>query len=190
MTLRSIPIFGLCLLAILFVSSYLAAVPVSAQKPGAEKPAADNKPDAAAVERARKTVRILDEVYKNAVVLITDKYVKTEDDFAAGSAVVLLFKNVSKTGNQHVRLLDVTGEPYEPENVAKDAFEKEAVQKIKGGATFVDEVVKKDNGQYELRAMTNVPVVMKKCILCHDHYADAEKKGQNIGAISYRILIE
>jgi hypothetical protein len=170
---------------IVVAGSYLAILPAAAQKPGA-----DDKPDAAAIERARKTGRILAEVYKNAVVLITDKYVNKEGDFAAGSAVVLLFKNVSKSGNQNVRLLDVTGDPYEPENVAKDAFEKEAVKKIKGGASFYDEVVKKDNGKYELRAMTNVPVVMDKCILCHAHYADAKKKGENIGAISYRIPID
>lgn len=175
----------LCLLPLALAATYLAPLPASAQKP-----ATDDKPDAAAVERARKTVRILDEVYKNAVVLITDKYVNKETDFAAGSAVVQLFKNVSKSGNQNVRLLDVTGDPYEPENVAKDAFEKEAVKKIKGGAAFYDEVVKKDNGKYELRAMTNVPVVMDKCILCHAHYAEAKKKGENIGAISYRIPLE
>ena len=177
-------ILSLCLTTVVLAGTYLAMRPVVAQKPAADKP------DAAAVERARKTVRILDEVYKNAVVLITDKYVNKEEDFAAGSAVVLLFKNVSKSGNQHVRLLDVTGEPYEPDNVAKDAFEKEGVKKIKAGAAFYDEVVKNDKGKYELRAMTNVPVVMDKCVLCHAHYADAKKKGENIGAISYTVPIE
>jgi hypothetical protein len=182
-------ILGLCLTTVVLAGVYLAIRPLAAQKPEAQKPAAE-KPDAAAIERARKTVRILDEVYKNAVVLITDKYVNKKDDFAAGSAVVLLFKNVSKSGNQNVRLLDVTGDPYEPENVAKDAFEKEGVKKIKAGAAFYDEVVKNDKGKYELRAMTNVPVVMDKCILCHDNYADAKKKGENIGAISYTVPIE
>ena len=38
----------------------------------AEAPA---KPDAAAVERARKQVRMLDHIYKTTVVLITDKHV-------------------------------------------------------------------------------------------------------------------
>jgi hypothetical protein len=177
-------VLSLGLLSLVAGGSYLATLPAAAQKPTEEKP------DAAAVERARKTVRMLDEVYKNAVVLITDKYVNKEDDFAAGSAVVQLFKNVSKSGHQQVRLLDVSGDPYEPENVAKDDFEKTGVQKIKEGAALYEEVVKKDNGKYELRAMTNVPVVLDKCILCHAHYADAKKKGQNIGAISYRIPIE
>lgn len=37
-----------------------------------------DKPDKAAIKRARKTVRILDDVYKTAIVLITDKYVNDE----------------------------------------------------------------------------------------------------------------
>lgn len=177
-------IFTLAATTLVMACAYLAVRPVEAQQPGADKPAA------AAVERARKKVQMLDEVYKNVVVLITDKYVNKKEDFAAGSAAVLLFKNISKSGHQQVRLLDVTGDPYEPENVAKDAFEKEGVKKIKAGAANYDEVVKKDNGKYELRAMTSVPVVMDKCIVCHAHYAEAKKKGENIGAISYTIPID
>jgi hypothetical protein len=167
----------------------LAALALAADPPAKkDKPAAD-APNEVAIERSRKTVRMLDDVYKQTIVLITDKYVHDTDDFAAGSAAVLLFKNISKSGNQQVRLLDVTGEPYEPANVAQDAFEKEGVKRIKAGASFYDEVVKKD-GKYELRAMTSVPVVMQKCVMCHAHYAEAKKKGESIGAISYTVPIE
>ena len=168
----------------------LTAISFAAEQPAkAKKQSAATKPDAAAVERARKTVRMLDDVYKQTIVLITDKYVNKKEDFAAGSAAVLLFKNISKSGNQQVRLLDATGEPYEPDNVAKDAFEKTGVARIKAGTAFYDEVVEKD-GKYELRAMTAVPVVMDKCIMCHDNYAAAKKKGEAIGAISYTVPIE
>jgi hypothetical protein len=146
-------------------------------------------PDKAAVERARKTVRMLDEVYKNAIVLITDKYVHSDKDFAAGSAAVALFQNVSKSGYQQVRLIDVSGEPYEPNNVAKDEFEKEGAKRIKAGEAFYDQVVEKEGKPY-LRAMTTVPVVMQKCVMCHAHYEEAKKKGEAIGAISYTIPIE
>ncbi len=149
----------------------------------------ETRPTQAEVERARKTVRMLDDVYKQTIVLITDKYVHDTDDFAAGSAAVLLFKNISKSGNQQVRLLDATGEPYEEANVAKDAFEKEGIKRMKAGAAFYDEVVEKE-GKYELRAMTPVPVVMEKCVMCHAHYAEAKKKGEAIGAISYIVPIE
>jgi hypothetical protein len=126
--------------------------------------ASTTAPDKAAVERSRKIVRMLDGVYKQTIVLITDKYVNEDDDFAAGSAAVLLFKNISNPETQLVKLLDATGEPYEPENVAKDAFEKEGIKRIKAGAATYDEVVQQD-GKYKLRAMTAVPVVMDKCIM-------------------------
>lgn len=177
-------VFTLALTMFAVTAAYLAIRPAAAQKPSTDKP------DAQAIERARKKVQMLDEVYKNVVVLVTDKYVNKKEDFAAGSAAVLLFKNISKSGHQQVRLLDVTGDPYEPENVAKDAFEKEGTKKIKAGAASYDEVVKKDNGKFELRAITAVPVVMDKCIVCHAHYAEAKKKGENIGAISYTIPID
>ena len=40
-----------------------------------------------------------------------------------------------------------------------------------------------------LRAITPIPVVMDKCVMCHPHYADA-KEGEPIGAISYTVPVE
>jgi len=145
-------------------------------------------PSAAALERTRKTVRMLDDVYKTAVVLITDKYVHDEKDFPAGSAAIALFGAVEKKGWHGVRLLDVTGKPYDDKNVAKDDFEKQGVRQLQAGKDYFEEVVEKD-GKPHLRAMTAVPVVMQKCVMCHPHYADA-KKGAAIGAISYTLLID
>lgn len=145
-------------------------------------------PDKAAVERTRKLVHTLDNVYKQAIVLITDKYVHKEDDFPAGSAAVQLFASISKSGSHQVRLLDATGDPYEPANVAKDAFEKEGIRRLKAGEAYYEQVVQLD-GKPQLRAMTPVPVVMEKCVMCHSHYAQA-KKGEAIGAISYTVPIE
>jgi hypothetical protein len=155
------------------------------------EPAAQEKKDSsstAAVERTRKTVRMLDDVYKTAVVLITDKYVNDEKDFPAGSAAIALFEAIEKKGWHGVRLIDVTGEPYDAKNVAKDAFEKEGVRQLKAGKNYFEEVIEKD-GKPFLRAMTPVPVVMQKCVMCHPNYADA-KKGAAIGAISYTLPIE
>jgi hypothetical protein len=148
----------------------------------------DKKVDQAAVARARKTALMLDDVYKNAIVLITDKYVNQEDDFAAGAAAVQLFKTISDKGWHNVRLIDATGDPYDAENVAKDEFEKKGIASLKEGQATVEQVVEKE-GKPHLRVMTPVPVVMKKCTMCHPHYEDA-KKGEPIGAISYVIPIE
>ncbi len=105
--------------------------------------AANDQPTKAAVDRSRKTISMLDNIYKNTIVLITDKYVHDEDDFAAGSAAVLLFKNVSESGSHNVRLIDATGDPYDSENVAKDDFEREAIKQLKAGAKQHEQVVTK-----------------------------------------------
>ncbi len=64
------------------------------------------------IVRARP-LQTLDNIFKQTIVLITDKYVHDEDDFAAGSAAVLLFENISKSGDNKIRLIDATGEPYD-----------------------------------------------------------------------------
>ena len=152
-----------------------------------EKKDGEKKKDAA-VERTRKTVRMLDDLYKTAVVAITTHYVNKTDDLSAGSAAKALFAAMKEKGWHDVRLLDATGEPYEETNVAKDDFEKAAVKEMKAGKGWYDEVVEKDGTRY-LRAATPIPVVMDKCMMCHPHYKDA-KKGEAIGLLSYTIKVE
>ncbi len=144
--------------------------------------------DGAAVERTRKQVRMLDDLYKNVVVLITDKYVEDKTDFAAGSAAVQLFKAMKKKGWHEVRLLDATGRPRRSKNAPQDDFERKAVAAMNRGESYIDSVVDID-GVKHLRAATPVPVVSEKCIMCHSHYADA-KEGAAIGALSYTLKVE
>lgn len=159
----------------------LAVGVIAVNLPGEDKNAA--QPDQEAIERTRQTTQMLDEVYKRVIVLVTDKYVHTEDDFAAGSAAVELFRQISEGETQKVRLIDVTGAPYESDNVARNDFEKRGVRKLKEGAASFDEVVIKD-GQAYLQTLTAVPVVHERCVMCHAHYEDV-KKGAPIGALSY-----
>jgi hypothetical protein len=156
----------------------------AAEGPGQEGAGKTDRP----LERTRKTVRMLDDVYKTAVVLITDKYVQDENDFPAGSAAIALFKAIKEKNWHEVKLLDVSGEPYNDENVAKDEFEKAALQKLKSGETYFDRVENRNDGRY-LRAATAIPVVLEKCTLCHEHYKQA-KPGQAIGMLSYTLKIE
>jgi len=159
-----------------------------AQDNANRRPAEKKTPGKKAIERSRKKVQMLDNIFKQTIVLITDKYVNDQDDFAAGSAAVLLFKNISEASDDTIRLIDATGDPYEPDNVAKDEFEKQGIKKLKAGAKTTDQVVTKD-GKHYLRALTPVPVVMDKCVMCHSHYEDAAP-GEPIGAISYTVPIE
>jgi hypothetical protein len=148
-----------------------------------DKPAED-----AAVARTRKQVKVLDDLYKTVIVMITDNYVTEKSDLAAGAAFQHVFAAMKKAGHHEVRLLDATGEPYEDKNVAKDEFEKAAVAALKAGKPGYEQILEKDGKRF-LRSATPIPVVMKKCTLCHPAYETA-KPGEAIGALSYTLLIE
>jgi hypothetical protein len=153
-------------------------------KAAAAKPAAS----AEAVARTRKQVKMLDDLYKTAVVLITKHYVDENSDLPAGTAAIALFSAMKEKGWHEVRLLDATGQPIEEKNSPKDEFEKQAVAKLKGGATYYEEVVTKDGKPY-LRAATPIPVVLDKCVMCHEHYKQA-KPNEPIGVLGYTVPIE
>jgi hypothetical protein len=171
---------------LLFASLGLAALWLPANR---VTRAAENKTvDPAAVARARKTVRMLDDVYKTTVVLITDKYVNSKKDYPAGRAAKKLFREISKKGSHEVRLIDSTGEPYNAKNVAEDEFDREGLKQLKAGKASYDQVIQREGKPY-LRAITPIPVVMDKCIMCHDNYKNA-KKGEPIGALTYTVPID
>ena len=144
------------------------------------------KPDVA-VERARREVRLLDDIYKTSIVLITEHYVHDDEDLPAGSAFKALFSAVEEAGWHQVRLLDASGEPYNDENSPEEGFEKRAIQKLLAGEVSYDEVEQEGDRRY-LRAATAIPVVMDKCIMCHENYRDVPK-GKAIGALGYRVPI-
>ncbi len=168
------------------LSGSLVAVGLLMVRPSVQ--AEPTKEEDAALKRTRKQVRMLDDIYKSAIVLITEHYVTEESDLAAGDAFQALFNSMKEKGWHEIRLLDATGEPYDDDNSPKDAFEKSAVKALKGGKEWHEEVITRD-GKQLLRAATPLPVVMERCILCHDHYKDVPK-GQPIGALSYTIAIE
>jgi hypothetical protein len=150
--------------------------------------AQEKKAEDPAVARTRKQVLMLDDLYKNAIVLITENYVDESSDLAAGAAFQKLFEAMRKKGHHDVRLLDATGEPYNEKNAPRDDFEKAAIAALKSGKAYHEQVTELD-GKRTLRAATTIPVVMKKCTLCHPAYEKAAA-GQAIGALSYTIAIE
>jgi len=168
----------------LLVPEHSASAADEPATPAVKKPAGAKDP---AVERARREVRMLDDIYKTSIVLITTHYVHDDEDLPAGSAFKALFAAVKEKGWHEVRLLDATGEPYEEENLPKTAFEKTAVKQLLAGKPAYDEVVTEGNKRY-LLAATAIPVVMDKCILCHESYRTV-KKGQAIGALGYKVPI-
>ena len=146
--------------------------------PGKEDPA---------IKRTRRQVRMLDDIYKGGIVLITQHYVEGDEDLPAGTAFKKLFEAAKKKGWHEVRLLDATGEPYDDANVAKSNFEKRAIKQLKAGKTFVEETVTVKNKRY-LLAATPISVVMEKCTMCHSNY-DIDKPGV-VGALTYRVPVD
>jgi hypothetical protein len=150
---------------------------------GDDKDAADP-----AVARTRKQVMMLDDLYKTAIVLITEHYVDESSDLAAGAAFQKLFAAMKAKGHHEVRLLDATGQPYNEKNAPRDEFEKAAIAALKGGKPTYEQIVQTGGKRY-LKLATPVPVVMKKCTLCHPAYEKAPA-GQAIGALGYTIPVE
>jgi hypothetical protein len=165
---------GLCALGI---SSWVAVV---AQEP------AQAKQGQPAVERAKKQAKMLDTLYKSAIVLITENYVTGKESMAAGDAFQALFQSMKDNGFHEVRLLDATGDAYDTDNEPKTEFEKKAVKALLDGKPIYEEVVT-EKGKRFLLSATPIPVVMQKCVLCHAHYEGVQGP---IGALGLKIPVE
>jgi hypothetical protein len=146
---------------------------------------ADAGPDPAAVERARETVRMIDDLYKSAVVHITATYVRAQETTPAARVAQKIFKHMEEKGWHSARLIDATGAPANKANLPKTAFEKKAVEQMKAGKPYVEEIATRD-GKPVLRAATIVPVVMEQCITCHPGL----KKNDLMGALVYEVPIK
>ena len=137
------------------------------------------------LEHARKTVRMLDDIYKTYIVLITEEYVDDPSVLPAATLSKRVFKSMNKKGWHKARLLDATGTPFNPENNPKDAFERDAINAMISGRTYFEKIEKIDGKDY-LRAVTSVHAVMKGCISCHP----SSRVGDLLGGIAYNIALE
>ena len=149
--------------------------------------AVGNGPQAASekdrnLRSARRETKMLDTLYKTAIVSVTQTYVENNSSTAAITTFQPVLKAM-KAGNWHeVRLVDGLGEPINPENSPKDAFEKRAIKEMLAGKEMIDSV-EVIGGKEFLRTMTILPMALEKCVLCHDNY-----RGKKIvGGVSYQV---
>src|SRR5262245_47233651 len=157
--------------------THSSPAPLAAEEKG-------KKLDEAAVQRARDEVKKLDDLYKTAVVGITNTYVEKQSDVPAAAVAKQVFEAMHKKGYHSVRLLDATGKPKSRKNVAESDFEKKVVADMKGGKTYVEDVAEKD-GKPVLRAGTIVPAVLSQCVVCH-----GVKQGELLGVLVYEVPIK
>ncbi len=137
------------------------------------------------LEHARKTVRMLDDIYKTYIVLITEEYVDDPSVLPAATLSKRVFKSMNKKGWHKARLLDATGTPFNPENNPVDAFERDAINEMISGKTYFEKI-EKIEGKDHLRAVTSVHAVMNGCISCHP----SSRVGDLLGGIAYNIALE
>jgi Protein of unknown function (DUF3365) len=139
----------------------------------------------AAVERTRQEVKMLDDLYKNVIVLVNEHYVNQPSDFPAATLTKGVFAAMKKNGWHEVRILGLTDVLGDPDDAPSDAFEQTAATKLLAGGASYDEVLEKDGKRY-LRVATGIPVVSEKCIMCHANFKG--NKG-TIGALSYTVPV-
>jgi Protein of unknown function (DUF3365) len=137
-----------------------------------------------AIAAARRETKMLDDLYKTAIVTVTDIYVKDESSVAAATAFRPVFKAMKDAKHHEARLVDGLGQPVGADNVPRDDFEKEAMKKMLAGEASYEKV-EVVNGIPQLRTMTTLPMVMEKCILCHDNYRDKKI----VGGVAYVVPI-
>lgn len=138
-----------------------------------------------ALERTRKQVKMLDDLYKNAVVSITKTYVNKQEDRPAIMIAKDVFSAMKKRGWHSARLVDATGDPLNDLNAPKTDFEKEAFRRIRAGETYFDRVVGEGTNR-RLLAATAVPVVMSQCAACHGD----RKVGDILGFLRYEVPVK
>ena len=150
----------------------------------------------AVVERTKKQLMMLDDLYKTVLVLITEHYAKDPGTLLeecmrlatppAATASKAIFKAMEKKGWHEARLLGFTDVLLNAaENMPKKGFETRAKEKILAGAANYSEVVEEEGKRY-VRMATAVPVVLEKCVLCHSNF---KGKVGAIGALSFKMAV-
>lgn len=163
----------------LFVSlaaAALVAVLASGTDLRAETPAQDH-----ALTRARDQVKMLDSLYKTAVVSVTKRY---EEGPPAIKVAMDVFGAMEKDGWHKAKLVDASGTPQNEANLPKTDFEKRAAKAMQAGKPYYEEV-DGEGAKRTLRVATIVPAVLKRCASCH-----GTKEGDLLGFIRYELPVK
>ena len=145
---------------------------------GSTLPADEPRADAA-LERTRDQVKMLDALYKNAVVSVTNRY----DGPPAIKMAKDVFEAMEKGHFHKAKLVDASGAPQNEANRPQTPFEKRAEPVIRAGKPYYEEVAGSGT-ERTLFVATVVPAVLGKCAKCH-----GVKEGDLLGFIRYEIPV-
>jgi hypothetical protein len=154
------------------------AFPAADAEPRPRKAAVASRPDATAVEEARRKVAMLNDAYQILVQEIHAWYPnKTGQPIVAAVPVRDLQEVMTRKGWPASRFLGVTGPVMNPDHRPKDDFERKAVAAIRAGKDRYEEITPE-----RLRVATVVPLE-GGCFTCHW----SEGKRSNRAAISWNL---
>lgn len=178
-------VFSLCVVLIGIPDTQAAKWKIGKDGSTVAADASQTLGDDQAIDRTRQQIHMLDDLYKTAVVLITEHYVTDPSILNAATAAKALFAEMQKKGWHEARLVGLTDVINNPENEPKDDFERIAAEKLRSGQQSHEEVVVEDGKRY-LRMATPVPVVMEKCVMCHENF---EGDTGAVGALAYKVPV-
>ncbi len=137
-------------------------------------------PDDPALARTRAQALMLDDLFKVAVVDITNRY----NGPPAAKVAKSIFAAAQDKDYFKAKLLDATGSPQNEANTPRDDFDKRAARAMNQGKTYLEEVVGEGDAR-RLRVATVVPAVLEKCASCH-----GVSKGDVLGFLSYDLPVK
>ena len=149
--------------------------PARAQKSPAKHPRSPRS-----LDEARRTVRMMNDIYISGV-LITHKMYASE----AGSAAAVtwgkeVIRDINGKGWPIARIFGVGDRMLNPGNQPIDAFEREAGAALTRGKAEFERA-----GPAEYRLAVPIRVTEQSCLNCHAR----NKMGDLLGGVSYRALI-
>lgn len=157
-----------------------AAIGVAISLSAAAAPEKNPEPVRMSLPEARRTVRMMDDIYKAAVVHTHQMYVQDAGTPAAVIWAKQVFKSINGKGWPAAHMLASGDRPLNPENSPSDAFDKEAIRAFQAGKPTFEKV----EGN-TLRYATEIRILDQKCLMCHVH----NKNGDLVGGVSYRALL-
>jgi hypothetical protein len=159
----------------------LLAVPALALPALAGEPASKEAPLRVSLAEGRRLVRMMDDIYKHAVLATHKMYVQDAGTPSAITWAKQVLPQVEAKGWPRAHIFSGTGRPLHPDNEPKDDFERAAVRAFQGGKSAV-EAVEGDT----LRYASEIRVTDRSCLMCHVR----NHEGDLLGGVSYRVALQ
>lgn len=145
---------------------------------GAEQPPA--VPPPVTLTEGKRMVRMMDDIYKAAVVSTHKMYVQDPGTPAAVIWAKQVIARVRGKGWPDARIFATVERPLNPENHPVDDFERQAIQAFRAGKPSFEKL----DGKV-LRYATDIRILDQGCVKCHVR----AKEGDLVGGVSYRLVV-